>query len=212
MEVKKVFPSTFKQTSGRVYAKWNNLNNLTNDEFSKYAETDLIRGNSLTPHTPAKLTLTNFKCNLPNGARVKEIRTKHRLNKAHYQDYSKCCDLGNVKVSITGLPNQRESVDIGFNYNSNMRTHYWQNCDYDASVVNSENFGMEMIFPKNRNNIRGYGRLRVAYLEVYYELPEYELTLNKISGEYKDDIFEVSATISNKTDTTHIPSVELTIP
>ena len=123
MQVITATPNRYTQNTGGNNAKWNNLNNLSNTDFNSYAQTDLIRGYTLSPNTPAKLTLTNFKFNLPNGARVKEIRTKHRLNKAHYQDYTKCCDLGEVKVSLTGLPDKRGSVNVGFNYNSNMRTH-----------------------------------------------------------------------------------------
>ena len=202
------------QTQGQQYAPWNFLMHLTWDYVTRW---DLwasceIRGYTLKPNRPATLTLQDFLCRLPNGARVKEIHVRSAYNKMLSPDRTKYPEPGTPKVNLVGLP-----VDLGVQNVAATGTDFYVcdnvfKCDLDASVINSADFGVTFDFPTNRNNIKGYVALRNLYLEIYYEVPDYEITIQKVKGEYRKDTYEISATISNKTDTTHTPQVQITIP
>lgn len=212
MEIRYAMPKTYSQTTGGVYSKWNNLPNLANDDINQFAVTDLIHGNSLTPHTPSRLTLTNFTANLPNGARVKEIRTVIRVNREYYTGYTNVCDPGAPTIKFTGADIGTQTMTGTINDNGAQYHVNTFKCDLDSSIVNSNSFGLILEFPKNRNNIRGYVRLRVVQLEIYYETPTYTVSLNKVKGEYKDDTYEINATINSTTDTRYVTSAQITIP
>jgi len=213
MEMKVCTANRFTQSTGRQFAKWNFLQHLMWDFHTNqnlWASTDLVRGYTLLPNRPATLTLQDFQCRLPAGARVKKINVRSSYNKDYAPGFRTTCEPGQPTMSFTGVNlGSQKGVWAGTQVALVENTF---DCDLDASVLNNPDFGLIFDFPRNRNNIRGYVTIRNLYLEVYYELPNYELTLNKIKGEYRKDTYEVSATISNKTDTTYTPRVAITIP
>ena len=218
MQMKVCTANKFTQSTGPQYAKWNHLENLmwgNHLDYNKYAITDLVRGYSLWPNRPARLTLTDFQCNLPPGSRVKEIRIRPSYNGGYAPGMRYKCEAGSPEVGFVGTPTNLGTkrsgpTDVG-------KVLIWTNtdifkCDYDASVLNSPNFGIYIDFPRNQNNIRGYVLIRQLYIEVYYISPEFEITIGQLKGKYKTDTFEITATISNKTDTYWIPVVTIRAP
>ena len=210
MEIKICTANRITQTTGGNFAKWNNLQNLKNTNSNSYSQTDLVRGYTLSPNRPSTLTLTDFQFNLPAGARVKEIWVFAEYNRKAYSNSTSACMPGQPTITLQGT-NLASKKGPSTSFNPGTVRTIWQT-DLDGSILNSSDFGIKFDFPRNTNNVRGYVQLRNLYIQVWYYLPEYELSLNKITGESKEDEYEITATISNKTDTTWTPNTKLTIP
>ena len=72
------YPQTITQTTGGKYAVFNSLANLKNNTTGKHAITKLIKGKSSSPNRPSTVSATNFKLNLPTGARVTSVKVEYR--------------------------------------------------------------------------------------------------------------------------------------
>ena len=72
------YPQTTSQTTGGKYATFDSLANIKNNASGKYAITKLIKSKSSTPNRPSTISATNFKLNLPTGARVTSIKVEYR--------------------------------------------------------------------------------------------------------------------------------------
>jgi len=212
------YPSKNSQTSGSNIAKWNNLVNVYS-KSTNYAETNLIKSKNSIPNHPAEVTVTNFNCNIPEGAVVKKITVYYRHSKVKKDN--NVCNISAPAISLVGVKdssknktasNKKGTAPTTTAANLSVSFTSSTKLQLSRSEINSKNFGVKISYPSNTNTHEGYLRLRWVYLKIEYINSEYGVVINKFYGQYAGDPYQINVTVSNKHATSYSPTVTISIP
>ena len=88
------------------------------------------------------------------------------------------------------------------------------NSNWDYTLINSKDFGVNINYPTNTNNDEGYMRLYYVYIVLEYRSPSFSLTASSSAGNTgrNGDDFNLVLDLSNKNNTRYIPSVTISAP
>ena len=207
------YPQTISQTTGGKYAVFNSLANLKNNTTGKHAITKLIKAKSSSPNRPSTVSATNFKLNLPTGARVTSIKVEYRQQLDPYN--SKYPAINAPTVSLLGV-NGYSKKGTAPNKTLTTRTVTFKpskTTDFSVTKLNSADFGVKINYPANTNKNSGYLRLSFIRITVNYKSPAYTVgwSSNPKTPE-QDSTVSVNLKISNKNLTDYKPTFTVTIP
>ena len=218
--IKKTFyAKTITQKTGNAFATFNDINNLKLPESMWYAQSKVIRGTKEEPNRPSTLYFSDFQVNLPIYAVVRMIEITYLYEKVAY-DGTNHINIGKPIVMVGLLDNMDVNWTTGKSNKGygqaptpegTLHKLHWP-CYLKANRINDKNFGFSFNLPANQNANRGYVRIRNAFITLYYDIPEYKLTVSKTKGEFNGDKFEINIGISNATNTTYVPGVTITNP
>ena len=209
MATKTLYPNTVTQTSGAPYRKFANLNNVKNSS-STYARSENVSygiGSKVgTYPRPSKITATNFKCNIPNGAKINSVTVEYASRKEGY------LAIGKTTVSlvgVSGVGTKNGSAQTSTMTKSSLK---FSSNNLTVGKVNSSSFGVSIDFPKNSTYNTGYVRVQYIRIIVDYTLPNYSLTASKVIGDYEGDEYIINTGISNVAKTPNDSTVTITLP
>lgn len=207
------YPQTITQTTGGKYAVFNSLANLKNNTTGKHAITKLIKAKSSTPNRPSTVSATNFKLNLPTGARVTSIKVEYRQQLDPYN--SKYPAINAPTVSLLGVKGYSKKGTAP-NKTLTTRTVTFKpskTTDFSVTKLNSADFGVKINYPANTNKNSGYLRLSFIRITVNYKSPAYTVgwSSNPKTPE-QDSTVSVNLKVSNKNLCDYKPTFTVTIP
>ena len=207
------YPQTTSQTTGGKYATFDSLANIKNNASGKYAITKLIKSKSSTPNRPSTISATNFKLNLPTGARVTSIKVEYRHDLQAYNN--KFPSINAPTISLLGVSGYSKK---GVAPNKNLTTRSVtftpsKTTDFTVAKLNSKDFGVKINYPTNGNANSGYLRVSFVRVTVNYKSPSYTVgwSCNPKQPE-QDGTANVSLTVSNKNLNDYTPTLTLTTP
>ena len=207
------YPQTTSQTTGGKYATFDSLANIKNNATGKHAVTKLIKSKSSTPNRPSTISATNFKLNLPTGARVTSIKVEYRHDLQAYN--SKFPSINAPTISLLGVSGYSKK---GVAPNKNLTTRSItftpkKTTDFSTAKLNSKDFGVKINYPTNGNTNSGYLRVSFVRITVNYKSPSYTLgwSCNPKQPE-QDGTANVSLNVSNKNLNDYTPTLTLTTP
>lgn len=207
------YPQTITQTTGGKYAIFNSLANLKNNTTGKHAITKLIKAKSSTPNRPSTVSATNFKLNLPTGARVTSVKVEYRQQLDSYN--SKYPAINAPTVSLLGVKGYSKKGTAP-NKTLTTRTVTFKpskTTDFSVTKLNSADFGVKINYPANTNKNSGYLRLSFIRITVNYKPPAYTVgwSSNPKTPE-QDSTVSVNLKVSNKNFCDYKPTFTVTIP
>lgn len=207
------YPQTTSQTTGGKYATFDSLANIKNNASGKYAITKLIKSKSSSPNRPSTISATNFKLNLPTGARVTSIKVEYRHDLQPYN--SKYPSINAPTISLLNVSGYSKK---GIAPNKNLTTRSItftpkKTTDFSVAKLNSKDFGVKINYPTNGNTNSGYLRVSFVRITVNYKSPSYTVawSCNPKQPE-QDGTANVSLNVSNKNLNDYTPTVTLTTP
>ena len=207
------YPQTTSQTTGGKYATFDSLANIKNNASGKHAVTKLIKSKSSTPNRPSTISATNFKLNLPTGARVTSIKVEYRHDLQSYN--SKFPSINAPTISLLGVSGYSKK---GIAPNKNLTTRSItftpkKTTDFSTAKLNSNNFGVKINYPTNGNTNSGYLRVSFVRITVNYKSPSYTVGWSCSPNQPEQDgTANVSLNVSNKNLNDYTPTVTLTTP
>ena len=74
MTTKKAYPYQYTQTQSAKTVGFKGLKNIKNINSSYAQSESAFQGKKGSPNRPAKLTLKDWRCNIPNGSKVTQIK------------------------------------------------------------------------------------------------------------------------------------------
>ena len=207
------YPQTVTQTTGGKYATFDSLANIKNNASAKHAITKLIKGKSESPNRPSTVSCTNFKLNLPTGARVTSVKVEYRHDLQPYN--SKYPSINAPTISLLGVSGY--SVK-GKAPNKTMTTRSLtftpkKSTDFSSAKLNSKDFGVKINYPANANKNSGYLRISFVRITVNYKTPSFTLaySCNPRQPEQGGKA-NVTLKCSNKNLTDYTPTITVTTP
>ena len=207
------YPQTVLQATGGKYATFDSLANIKNNASGKHAITKLIKGKSDSPNRPSTVSCTNFKLNLPTGARVTSVKVEYRHDLQPYN--SKYPSINAPTISLLGVSGY--SVK-GKAPNKTMTTRSLtftpkKSTDFSSAKLNSTNFGVKINYPANANKNSGYLRISFVRITVNYKTPSFTLaySCNPRQPEQNGKA-NVTLKCSNKNLTDYTPTITVTTP
>ena len=207
------YPQTVSQTTGGKYATFDSLTNIKVNVSGKHAITKLIKSKSSSPNRPSTVSATNFKLNLPTGAKVTSVKVEYRHDLQPYN--SKYPSINAPTISLLGVSGY--SVK-GKAPNKNLTTRSVtfkpkKSTDFSSAKLNSKDFGVQINYPTNTNTNSGYLRIAFVRVTVEYKSPSYTLSwsCNPKQPE-QDGKVNVTLKCSNKNLTDYTPTVTVTTP
>ena len=207
------YPQTTSQTTGGKYATFDSLANIKNNASGKHAVTKLIKSKSSTPNRPSTISATNFKLNLPTGARVTSIKVEYRHDLQPYN--SKYPSINAPTISLLNVSGYSKK---GIAPNKNLTTRSItftpkKTTDFSTAKLNSNNFGVKINYPTNGNTNSGYLRVSFVRITVNYKSPSYTVGWSCSPNQPEQDgTANVSLNVSNKNLNDYTPTVTLTTP
>ena len=200
------YPQNITQTTGGKYRPFDNLNNLKNNQNTIAKSNGHITGKNGSTPTPSTLTCTNFKFNLPTGARINQITVEINQQKLDYLQ-NKYPNLPAPTIIILGTNITVNKTGATPTKNMTATTHRWHEKDYKHQIatynqINSTQFGVQIRYPANTNNYEGWLQLRFIRIHVQYMSPKFSLTLNRADNEdlYVGKKFDINLNLSNLVD------------
>ena len=207
------YPQTVLQATGGKYATFDSLANIKNNASGKHAITKLIKGKSDSPNRPSTVSCTNFKLNLPTGARVTSVKVEYRHDLQPYN--SKYPSINAPTISLLGVSGY--SVK-GKAPNKTMTTRSLtftpkKSTDFSSAKLNSNGFGVKIKYPTNANKNSGYLRISFVRITVNYKTPSFTLaySCNPRQPEQGGKA-NVTLKCSNKNLTDYTPTITVTTP
>lgn len=207
------YPQTVTQTTGGKYATFDSLANIKNNASGKHAITKLIKGKSDSPNHPSTVSCTNFKLNLPTGARVSSVKVEYRHDLQPYN--SKYPSINAPTISLLGVSGYSKK---GKAPNKNLTTRSVtfkpkKSTDFSSAKLNSNGFGVKINYPANANKNSGYLRISFVRITVNYKAPSFTLaySCNPRQPE-QNGTANVSLKASNKNLNDYTPTVTVTTP
>jgi len=207
------YPQTVTQTTGGKYATFDSLANIKNNATGKYAVTKRIKGKSESPNHPSTVSCTNFKLNLPTGARVTSVKVEYRHDLQPYN--SKYPSINAPTISLLGVSGYSTK---GKAPNKSLTTRSVtfkpkKSTDFSSAKLNSNGFGFKIDYPKNANANSGYLRISFVRITVNYKTPSFTLaySANPKMPEQNGKV-NVSLKASNKNLTDYTPTITITTP
>lgn len=208
---KKCTCNKITQTSGGEYQPFNDINNLK-VQNSYYAQTELLRTKNGTPNRPSLLLLEDFRFNLPEGARVRNIAIIYQQMKIGL-DRDKSPQIGKPTINLQNAKGVKTSSQTGQAPTVDNKTETLNfSCNINAEIVNNPKFAVQFRYPANSNMNEGYFRIYNILVEVSYVVPKFSLSLDKAKGVYNGDEFEIVAKLSNLEPTSFVPMVTINVP
>lgn len=217
MTDKKCYPYTYAQTQSGNRIEFKNLSNIKNINSSFAQSSEALKGKKATPNRPSKLTITNFKCNLPTGSKVTKV-TVHYCHQRIPKNQGKYPNIGSPTIGLVvnghvlkngnkvlsakgkAPTNNQKTEKVSFKVNSLLQ------------AFNNNTFGVTFDYPSNANDNDGYMRIYWVYLTVTYITSNFSLSIKKVSGGYNHEDYTIRATISNARATGYNPNVTITAP
>ena len=213
MTIKNKYCNTITQTEGGHYRIFNHTSNIKNKEDT-YAETNTILGKSQNLNRPSTLTLTNFKTELPTGAKVTKIKVYYKQRKTGG------CNIGAPTITLMadGKPLKYSGSQKNCTKKGQAPTHedITETVTFKSAwqwrTINGGNFGVKIDYPTNSNEKEGTIRLYYVRLEVTYVTANYGIKIKKISGGYNHEDYTISVTLTNTNKVYYNPSCVITAP
>ena len=210
--------NTITQSSGTHDRDWKNIQNIKNNEDT-YAETNTIMAKSKPLRNPATLTLSNFKANLPTGARIQQVIVTYRHSK-YASDPKKVCNIGAPTISLmksaTNTVKYKNGKAVEKKGQAPTTTAKAEAVtfkgDWDWTTFNATDFGVRINYPSNTNEYEGTVRIWFIRVKIVYSVASYGIKIKKVSGGYNKKSYKVNVTLSNKHGTRYVPSVVITAP
>lgn len=210
------YPTTITQTTGGKYKPFDNLNNLKNIQNTVAKSNGHITGkNGATPR-PSTITCTNFKFQIPTGARINQITIDFAQQKLDWLQY-KYPNIPAPQVKILGVdftvdnPHTvstptKNMTKVMYSWegkhtikmanNNNTVTTTYKMPTYNQ--VNSSNFGVQLNWGENQNQYEGWLQLRYIRIHVHYTAPSFNTTLQQVGTDlYVGKLFDVNLQLSN---------------
>jgi|GEM_PF-6001349 len=198
------YPETIVQEiNDNATRGFNNIKNIKNGSAS-YAETGKLLSPNQTKHRIAKLICTNFKFNVPLGAKINSIKVEYAHQKiADTKDKYPSIAGPTIILNNSGIKpleyvtwvgpsptksmTQRAAVFKGV-YSStkseptsvNVSNKSYTNITHtyqlpSRNIINSSNFGVVIRYPSNTSNNYGYLRIQYIRIVINYTLSSYSL-------------------------------------
>jgi len=234
------YPGTIAQSTNSAHVKFNNTNNLKN-ENNTYAKTAKVGNKSSSKKTPCTLTLTNFNFNIPTGAKVTSIVIEYAHQRLDYQQGKypsfpaptiklKNSGIDLVYVTKTGaVPSTSlKAHTLYFKGDFTATTGTGSNNYADGSqtvtikaydlpspkTINSSNFGVTFQFGANTSANEGYLQFKYIRIKVWYKESNYSVKVSRLSTEEMEvwSKYPFEVTVSNLNLTDYKPSVNIQLP
>lgn len=233
------YAGTISQSTTSSYVRFNNLNNLKN-ENATYAKTGKVGNKSSSKKTPSTLTLTNFNFNIPVGAEITEVAIEYAHQRLDYtQGKYPSFPAPTIKLKNSGV----DAVYVTKNGAvpaTTLKTHTLHfNGEFTAATgtgstnyvdgsqtitihydlpsrekINSANFGVTFQFGANTSANEGYLQFKYIRIRVYYKESVYTVQVSKLTTDemevWTKYPFEVS--VSNVNLTGYQPAVTISLP
>lgn len=167
------YPSTISQTSGGVYCKFGNVNNIKNSSAT-FAEASIGMKTEIE-NRPSVLTLTNFQFNIPSNAKISKIDVA-------YAHYKKDCSIPAPTITLLNVTNTSGKGTAPTNVNKK----YLKSFKVSPSVakVNSSSFGVKINYPANTSKKDGSLFLEYVRIIITYSTPSYSLSIKSLTKSY----------------------------
>ena len=231
MTIKQAYPTRIEQTTGGKFRKFRNLFNLKTNANIAITEAPVEgKPGGKTPHNstkiqPSTISVTNFKLNIPQYAKIKKITAYYRHAKTKTSKNAKhICNIGAPKINIVrreknGTYSQLRTAK-GSAPTETAKTHSVSfnvkgtknQTPLSREVMNSADFGVEIEYPKNSNYYEGYVVIKYLMLQVEYVEPSFGLSVKKVSGGYNQEPIQIEAVLANKNLTSYVPTVTILAP
>lgn len=203
MSVKTLYPHTVSQSSGSSIQSFNNLSNVKNNN-NTYAKTNQIASKTGTKKTPAAITATNFKANIPAGSKINSVTVEYAA------DYEGNISIGKPTINILNITGDNKKGKA-LTKTVTKSTAKWTG-NHIVANMNSANFGVKISFPSNTKANTGYVKVKYIRIIIDYSEPNFTVTAKKVSGTYHGDEFLVKCTLSNVNKTKGTSNVNIGLP
>jgi len=220
-------PNSVSQTSGGQYRTFKNLNSICNTTSGSYA----ISGFAINPkftqtlNRPSTITAKNFKFNIPGNAIVKQIRVHIPHSKygasgspGNLQPSTSaklCCNIPAPTITVlnTNLSAKGQApIQVTTTQKNATHIQLTFNGLWDASVVNSSNFGVSINYPTNTNNRYGFVRVNYVQVTIDYFVPDFNTTVMAPREVYNKQEYSLSCSLSDSNTTGRTTDVTINVP
>lgn len=158
------------------FKQWKDKNNLLGSGYSTcYSRSSPLAGKNGTYHTPAPVTLTDFKFNIPTTANIQKVivhynQKKEQLSSPIGQTAYPAINAPKITLLNTGGLNATGTA-VPTNYSTYTKEFSGtaEFTNVTPSMINSNLFGVTIAYPKNANTNPGVVWLGNVYIEVVYE-------------------------------------------
>lgn len=156
---------------------WDNLNHIKIDNWELLASS-YIKGKS----QPTPFYCSDFNFNIPKDAKIHSIEVKHDF----HRDSSKSpIQINPPLIKLCFKNDELEQVShIKANIFPSERVLIFSGENITYEDINNENFGINVIFPKNENSSSGYLYFDYISIVISYEEKRYLLTSGQTSQYY----------------------------
>ena len=215
--------NSISQTGSVMQVPFIQLNNLKNTNHKSYAYSKTpIQGGLNNGRGPYLVRCKDFRFNIPSNSIVKKITIHYRHSKRatcgdRPGEYVPCA-LSSTKKRCNIPAPTFTLLNIGVtgkgqapaNNPSNLVksfTGLW-----DASSINSSNFGVEINYPLNTNNYTGFVLLSNLYLSIEYDSPAFSADVNGRNEVYNHDTYNLNVYLGDANLTGKTTSVTISVP
>ena len=163
-------------TTSNHYKQWKDKNNLLGTGYSTcYSRSSPLAGKNGTYHTPAPVTLTDFKFNIPSNVTIEKVIVHYKQKKEQLSSplgqtaypainapKITLLNTGGLNASGTAVPTNYTTYTKEFSGTAEFT-------NVTPSMINSNLFGVTIAYPKNANTNPGVVWLGDVHIEVVYE-------------------------------------------
>ena len=208
MPSKTFYPNTITESGCNHCKDWTDKSNLKKN--GDYAQCGPIAQKTGTKNTPSKLTVTNFKVNIPTGAMITKIKVEYAHQKAPYKG-------NNVNVSaptITLVNVSGKSANGSIPTTKMTEKSVSFNFKPSTSSITSSKFGVSIRYPSNTNAKQGYLRLKYVRVVVTYTEAKYTVSISKAETLSKTigDTIDLNVNVNNLNKVNYSPGVTIILP
>ena len=231
MTTKKAYPYQYTQTQSAKTVGFKGLKNIKNINSSYAQSESAFQGKKGSPNRPAKLTLKDWRCKIPNGSKVTQIKV-HLAHQRIPKKENKYPNIPapDIDVQYNGKSLKKTITKTSKTTKKKVKTTTTKPLKgkapkNDKSIstttfkvnptiaqINSELFAVTIDYPTNANDNHGFMRIYYCYITVTYQPAKFTVSLKKVSGGYNKQTYTIKASISNKWKTGYSPTVNITIP
>lgn len=202
--------TTGKYSGNFEYGSVSGLNNLKKE--SDVAKLNVGK-DTATKNRPAKLTLRKFGISLPTGAEISSVVVEYAHRKVKGSNQNKAPNVLAPTISLVGFGSGKNPSKTGVAPTTSMKNRSVTfNFKPTKQQVESENFGVHINYPKNKNDASGYIELKYIRIKINYIAPKYQVTIvpskKNISVGDSNDII---VSIGNLNGTNYKPQIPISL-
>ena len=197
-----------KYSGNFEYGSVSGANNLK--KYDSVAKLN-VGTDTATKNRPAALTLRQFGISLPTGAEVSSIVVEYAHRKVKGSNQKKAPNVLAPTVSLLGLGSGSNLSKTGVAPTTSMKNRSVTfSVKPTKSQVESNNFGVHISYPKNRNDASGYIELQYIRIKINYTAPNFQISLTPSKSSVNvGESCTIITNISNINGTNYKPVVNI---